>query len=327
MPAQSEARTAKRRIQGGPRAGGRVQTWIHPVRNILQSGELLEEATIRNFRMVRTERNRSVSRESTHYSLDAIISVVYRVNSVQATRFRIWATNTPREFIIKGFVLDNECLKPHQAPPPPPGGCRGSWCRCRAAGASAAPWSAPGPLWRGFDPPYLHPENLEIPGVFHSRPGPRGRGASREPSGPRFRGVPRLCHGNASTHNRCNQPTWMIRGLHRHRWWWAGHARWRRPASHSLHEHMRSRPGLDDADVPESRASAAHGVEPDVHERQLDGRRSRRRWHDLRAQRSARDHQRARLFNNVCDTSGQDVGGTSVRTTIAQARSSSRTRS
>lgn len=81
------------------------------LRNVYESDELGEEATIRNFRIVRSEGNRSVSRDIAHYNLDAIISVGYRVNSTQATRFRIWATETPREFIIKGFVLDDERLK------------------------------------------------------------------------------------------------------------------------------------------------------------------------------------------------------------------------
>ncbi len=88
-----------------------VRTINEHLRNVYASGELSEEATIRNFRMVRTEGNRDVSREITHYSLDAIISVGYRVNSVQATQFRIWATETLREFIVKGFVLDDERLK------------------------------------------------------------------------------------------------------------------------------------------------------------------------------------------------------------------------
>lgn len=88
-----------------------VRTINEHLRNIYQSGELLKERTIRNFRIVRTEGNRSVSREIAHYNLDAIISVGYRVNSAQATRFRIWATNTLREFIVKGFVLDDERLK------------------------------------------------------------------------------------------------------------------------------------------------------------------------------------------------------------------------
>lgn len=88
-----------------------VRTVNEHLRNIYESGELDQEATIRNFRMVRTEGNRSVSRDIAHYNLDAIISVGYRVNSAQATRFRIWATETLREFIVKGFVLDDERLK------------------------------------------------------------------------------------------------------------------------------------------------------------------------------------------------------------------------
>jgi hypothetical protein len=91
-----------------------VRTINEHLGNVYASRELLEEATIRNFRIVRTEGNRSVSREIVHYNLDAIISVGYRVNSAQATRFRIWATSTLREFIVKGFVLDDERLKLNQ---------------------------------------------------------------------------------------------------------------------------------------------------------------------------------------------------------------------
>lgn len=76
-----------------------------------ESGELAREATIRKSRIVQIEGGREVERELDHYSLDAIIAVGYRVNSKQATQFRIWATNTLREFIIKGFVLDDEWLK------------------------------------------------------------------------------------------------------------------------------------------------------------------------------------------------------------------------
>ncbi len=61
--------------------------------------------------MVRREGNRQVSRAVEHYNLDAIISVGYRVKSAVATRFRIWATQKLREFIVKGFVLDDERLK------------------------------------------------------------------------------------------------------------------------------------------------------------------------------------------------------------------------
>ena len=79
--------------------------------NIFKSKELNEGSTLRNFRIVQKEGNREVEREVNFYNLDAIISVGYRVNSVQATHFRIWATKTLREFIIKGFTLDDERLK------------------------------------------------------------------------------------------------------------------------------------------------------------------------------------------------------------------------
>ena len=91
--------------------GVEVPTISYHLKAIYESGELTEAATIRNLRMVRSEGNRSVSRDITHYHLDAVISVGYRVNSVQATRFRIWATETLRSFITKGFVLDDERLK------------------------------------------------------------------------------------------------------------------------------------------------------------------------------------------------------------------------
>ncbi|MCB9544445.1 MAG: virulence RhuM family protein [Myxococcales bacterium] len=91
--------------------GVEVPTISYHLKAIYESGELTEAATIRNLRMVRSEGNRSVSRDITHYHLDAVISVGYRVNSVQATRFRIWATDTLRSFITKGFVLDDERLK------------------------------------------------------------------------------------------------------------------------------------------------------------------------------------------------------------------------
>ena len=79
--------------------------------NIYGSGELSEAATVRKVRTVQAEGAREVSRAITFYNLDAIISVGYRVNSVQATQFRIWATQTLREFVVKGFVLDDERLK------------------------------------------------------------------------------------------------------------------------------------------------------------------------------------------------------------------------
>ena len=88
-----------------------VPTINYHLKEIFASGELPEAATIRKFRIVQNEGGRSVSREVEYYNLDAIIAVGYRVNSKKATQFRIWATQTLREFIIKGFVLDDERLK------------------------------------------------------------------------------------------------------------------------------------------------------------------------------------------------------------------------
>lgn len=88
-----------------------VRTISEHLQNVYRSGELAEAATIRKFRIVQAEGNRQVTREIEFYNLDAIISVGYRVNSSQATQFRIWATQTLREFVIKGFVLDDERLK------------------------------------------------------------------------------------------------------------------------------------------------------------------------------------------------------------------------
>lgn len=88
-----------------------VNTINYHLKEIYASGELQEPATIRKIRIVQNEGGRSVSREVDFYNLDAIIAVGYRVNSRQATQFRIWATQVLREFIIKGFVLDDERLK------------------------------------------------------------------------------------------------------------------------------------------------------------------------------------------------------------------------
>ena len=83
---------------------------IH-IRNIYAEGELGPEATIKKFLTVRQEGNRDVRRELDYYNLDMIISVGYRVKSLIATRFRIWATQQLKEYIIKGFVMDDERLK------------------------------------------------------------------------------------------------------------------------------------------------------------------------------------------------------------------------
>lgn len=81
------------------------------LKHIFEEGELNENSTVRKIRTVQKEGNREVKRKTTFYNLDAIISVGYRVNSKNATHFRIWATQQLKELIIKGFVLDDELLK------------------------------------------------------------------------------------------------------------------------------------------------------------------------------------------------------------------------
>jgi hypothetical protein len=82
-----------------------VQTINHHLQEIYKSYELKEIATIRKYRIVQTEGTRAISREVNFYNLDAIIGVGYRVNSREATQFRIWATQVLREYLVKGFVL------------------------------------------------------------------------------------------------------------------------------------------------------------------------------------------------------------------------------
>jgi len=79
--------------------------------NIYESGELEQDATVSILEIVQKEGKRTVKRKLTFYNLDAIIAVGYRVNSKRATQFRIWATKVLKEYIIKGFVLDDERLK------------------------------------------------------------------------------------------------------------------------------------------------------------------------------------------------------------------------
>lgn len=79
--------------------------------NIYESGELEKQATVRKFRTVQIEGEREVARNLDYYNLDAIISLGYRVNSTKATQFRIWATNVLKEFIVKGFAMDDDRLK------------------------------------------------------------------------------------------------------------------------------------------------------------------------------------------------------------------------
>ena len=81
------------------------------LKNIYADGELEQSATTEKISVVRTEGTREVSRTIDHYNLDAIIAVGYRVNSKKATRFRQWATKTLKEYIQKGFVLNDELMK------------------------------------------------------------------------------------------------------------------------------------------------------------------------------------------------------------------------
>jgi hypothetical protein len=91
--------------------GVTVPTINEHLKNIYAENELAEEATIRNFRIVRAEGVRQVAREVKHHNLDAIISVGYRVSSRQGTMFRKWATDKLVSFATKGFVIDVERLK------------------------------------------------------------------------------------------------------------------------------------------------------------------------------------------------------------------------
>lgn len=91
--------------------GVESNTITYHLKEIFKTGELIEDSTARKFRAVQKEGNRSVERELLFYNLDAIISVGYRVNSRRATHFRIWATGVLKEYMVKGFALDDERLK------------------------------------------------------------------------------------------------------------------------------------------------------------------------------------------------------------------------
>ena len=91
--------------------GVESHTINYHLQEIYKSSELNSLATTRKIRVVQTEGKREVSREVDFYNLDAIIAVGYRVNSREATQFRIWATQVLREYLIKGFVLDDDRLK------------------------------------------------------------------------------------------------------------------------------------------------------------------------------------------------------------------------
>ena len=84
---------------------------VEHIQHIYEDGELEESATCRKFRQVRQEGSRMVERELPYYNLDMIISLGYRVRSRVATHFRKWATERLKEYIIKGFAMDDERLK------------------------------------------------------------------------------------------------------------------------------------------------------------------------------------------------------------------------
>lgn len=88
-----------------------VSTINEHLRNIFDEGELDQNSTIRNFRIVQQEGDRKIERDVQHYNLDVIIAVGYRVKSRRGTQFRIWATTILREYIVKGFSMDDERLK------------------------------------------------------------------------------------------------------------------------------------------------------------------------------------------------------------------------
>lgn len=81
------------------------------IKNVFEEGELDASATVRNFRTVQTEGKREVERAIDYYNLDVVISVGYRVKSPQGTQFRIWATQRLKEYIIKGFTLNDDRFK------------------------------------------------------------------------------------------------------------------------------------------------------------------------------------------------------------------------
>lgn len=84
---------------------------VEHIKHIYEEGELHENSTCRKFRQVRSEGNRQVEREMSFYNLDMIISLGYRIKSIIATNFRRWATERLKEYIVKGFAMDDERLK------------------------------------------------------------------------------------------------------------------------------------------------------------------------------------------------------------------------
>lgn len=91
--------------------GSSKQNISYHLQNIFKEGELSKDATVKEILTVQVEGGRVINRNLEYYNLDAIVSVGYRINSKQATKFRIWATKTLKEYLIKGFVIDADRLK------------------------------------------------------------------------------------------------------------------------------------------------------------------------------------------------------------------------
>jgi hypothetical protein len=81
------------------------------IKHIIESGELQEDSTVRNFRTVRQEGKRLINRDLEYYSLDMIISIGYRVNSIRGTQFRIWANQVLKDYLTKGYAIDQKRFK------------------------------------------------------------------------------------------------------------------------------------------------------------------------------------------------------------------------
>ena len=88
-----------------------VRTINEHIKTIYRTGELIVKSTIRKFRIVRQEGKREVSREIEHYNLDMIISIGYRVNSIRGTQFRIWATQRLKDYLVKGYAINEKRLQ------------------------------------------------------------------------------------------------------------------------------------------------------------------------------------------------------------------------
>lgn len=88
-----------------------VRTINEHIQKIYEDGELTEEATIRNFRIVQTEGSRQITRDTKHYNLQMIIAVVFKVNNERAVQFRKWTNGIVKDYTIKGWVMDDERLK------------------------------------------------------------------------------------------------------------------------------------------------------------------------------------------------------------------------